>query len=88
MIYVTKFRKNTLISFFGQWKAVTANKALITGLQSVEQRRALMYAFDAERDYLYDLAKRHVVSSEIVYEIYSEILLSESLVLDPRNQMI
>lgn len=47
-----------------------------------------MYAFDAERDYLYDLAKRHVVSSEIVYEIYSEILLSESLVLDPRNQMI
>ncbi|KIS02817.1 cation:proton antiporter [Paucilactobacillus wasatchensis] len=81
-------QKNTLISFFGQWKAVTANKALITGLQSVEQRRALMYAFDAERDYLYDLAKRHVVSSEIVYEIYSEILLSESLVLDPRNQMI
>ncbi len=88
MICETRFKKIHLVHFFKQWGAVTANKSVLTGLQSVEQRRALMQAFDAERDYLYDLAKRHVVNSDVVYEIYSEILLSESLVLDPRNQMI
>ncbi|ANK62373.1 cation:proton antiporter [Loigolactobacillus backii] len=81
-------QKNTLKSFYRQWRAVTSNKAMLTGLQSVEERRALMHAFDAERQYLYTLAKRHMVSSDYVYEIYSEILLSESLVLDPKNQMI
>ena len=81
-------QKNTMNPFFQQWKSVGSNKDVLTGLQSVEQRRALMQAFNVERQYLYDLAKQHLVSSEYVYEIYSEILLSESLVLDPRNQMI
>lgn len=81
-------QKNTMNSFFQQWKSMGSNKDVLTGLQSVEQRRALMQAFNVERQYLYDLAKQHLVSSEYVYEIYSEILLSESLVLDPRNQMI
>lgn len=81
-------QKNSLPAFFRQWQAVTANKTVLTGLQSVDQRRALMHAFNAERQYLYELAKQHVVSSDYVYEIYSEILLSESLVLDPRNQLI
>ncbi|MSD83917.1 sodium:proton antiporter [Lactobacillus curvatus] len=83
-----QIQQNTLKSFFKQWHGFTANKTVITNLQSVEQRRALMQAFDAERDYLYGLAKNHLVSSDYVYEIYSEILLAESLVLDPRNQMI
>lgn len=83
-----QIQKNTLGSFFRQWGAVTADQTVLTGLQSVAQRRALMHAFDAERNYLYDLAKRHVVNADVIYEVYSEILLSESLVLDPRNQMI
>ncbi|KRM23651.1 cation:proton antiporter [Latilactobacillus graminis] len=83
-----QIRKNSLRSFFKQWRIFTANKTMMTNLQSVEQRRALMQAFDTERNYLYNLAKNHVVSSDYVYELYSEILLAESLVLDPRNQMI
>lgn len=83
-----QIQKNSLKSFFKQWRAVTFNKNVFIGLQGVEQRRALMGAFDAEREYLYNLAKEHMVSSDYIYEIYSEILLSESLVLDPNNQMI
>ncbi|WP_409021943.1 cation:proton antiporter [Dellaglioa sp. P0083] len=83
-----QIRKNTLSSFFKQWRTFTVNKSGMTNLQSVEQRRALMYAFDAERNYLSDLVKHNSASSDYVYEIYSDILLAESLVLDPRNQML
>lgn len=47
-----------------------------------------MYAFDAQREYLYDLANQHMINSDYIYEVYSEILLSEALVLDPKNQML
>lgn len=81
-------RKNTLGSFFEQWHTFTANKAGMTSLQSVDQRHALMHAFDAERGYLSQLERAHLASADDVYEIYSELLLAESLVLDPRNQML
>ncbi|MCP8854837.1 hypothetical protein K9848_01140 [Latilactobacillus sakei] len=83
-----QIRKNTLGSFFEQWHAFTANKAGLTKLQGGEQRRALMHALDAERDYLFQLEKNHLASSDDIDEIYSELLLAESLVLDPRNQML
>ncbi|PIO86150.1 cation:proton antiporter [Pediococcus damnosus] len=81
-------QKNTMKAFFRQWQSVTTDKATLTSIQSVDQRRALMQAFDAERAFLYDLAKNHMVNSEYIYDIFSEILLSESLVLDPQNQVI
>jgi len=83
-----QIRKNTLGSFFEQWHAFTANKAGLTKLQGGEQRRALMHALDAERGYLFQLEKNHLASSDDIDEIYSELLLAESLVLDPRNQML
>ncbi len=45
-----------------------------------------MYAFDAERQYLYDLALEHRFDTKTIYKLYSGILLAESLVLDPANQ--
>lgn len=83
-----QLRQNSIKSFFRQWLSVNRDHEVLTGIQSVEQRRALMYAFDCERDYLYDLAQRHVVNSEYVYDLYSELLLSESLVLDPYYQVL
>ena len=81
-------QKNTLKAFFNQWRSVTTDKSTLTSIQSVEQRRALMQAFDEERNFLYGLAKNHMVNSEYIYDLFSEILLSESLVLDPQNQVI
>lgn len=79
---------NGMRSFISQWKDASTQKEVLNTLKSVEQRRALMQAFNAERDYLYDLARRHVANSTVIYDLYSEILLAESLVLDPRNQLI
>ncbi|MFC6260049.1 cation:proton antiporter [Levilactobacillus fujinensis] len=79
---------NKIGSFVTQWRRASTRTDVLSTLQSVEQRRALMAAFTAERTYLYDLARRHVVSSTVVYDLYSEILLAESLVLDPQNQLI
>lgn len=81
-------QKNNLRRFFKQWQSVTTEKKALTVLQSVDRRRALMYAFDAQREYLYDLANQHMINSDYIYEVYSEILLSEALVLDPKNQML
>jgi monovalent cation/hydrogen antiporter len=81
-------QKNGLKSFYRQWGATTHDVTTLSGLQSVEQRRALMTAFAAERAYLYDLAKRHVANSDDVYDLYSELLLAESLVLDPQSQVL
>lgn len=81
-------RANSIHNFWEQWRNVTLHRDVLTSIQSVEQRRALMQAFDKEREYLYHVAKKHLVKSEYVYEVYNEILLAESLVLDPDSQMI
>lgn len=81
-------RGNSLHHFWRQWGNVTLHRDVLTSIQSTEQRRALMQAFDKERSYLYHVAKQHLVKSEYVYEVYNEILLAESLVLDPESQMI
>lgn len=46
-----------------------------------------MYAFEAQRCYLYDLSKNNEVKSEYVYEVYNDVLLAQSIVMDPQNQM-
>ncbi|HAT54804.1 MAG TPA: sodium:proton antiporter [Lactobacillus sp.] len=81
-------QENTMFSFYRQWQDVSRHAENISALQSVAQRRALMQAFDAEREYLHSLALKHVVASDEIYDLYSEILLSESLVLDPENRLI
>lgn len=79
--------KNTLSSFFTQIFIFNHSYEMLSNIQSVEHRRALMHAFKAQQNYLYQLAKDNSVKSEYVYELFSEILLSQSLVLDPKNQM-
>ncbi len=44
-----------------------------------------MGAFNHETQYLYEMALKHVIDSKYIYDLYSEVLLSESLVLDPEN---
>lgn len=85
MICATKF---VAIRYIISGGNVTLHRDVLTSIQSTEQRRALMQAFDKERAYLYHVAKQHLVKSEYVYEVYNEILLAESLVLDPESQMI
>lgn len=78
---------NTFKSFFREILYYNKNEQVLTQLQSLEQRRALMYAFEAQRCYLYDLSKNNEVKSEYVYEVYNDVLLAQSIVMDPQNQM-
>ncbi|WP_290123049.1 hypothetical protein [Secundilactobacillus odoratitofui] len=41
-----------------------------------------------ERDYPYEQAATHQVPSTYVYDVYAEVLLAETIVLDPQNQVI
>lgn len=83
-----QIRSNTLRSFFKQWNGVSQHQEKINVLQSVDQRRALMHAFNEERRYLHSLALTHQIPSDEIYDLYSEVLLAESLVLDPKSRLI
>ncbi|MCJ8184704.1 hypothetical protein [Lactiplantibacillus pentosus] len=83
-----QIRSNTLRSFFKQWHGVSQHQEKINVLQSVDQRRALMHAFNEERRYLHSLALTHQIPSDEIYDLYSEVLLAESLVLDPKSRLI
>lgn len=47
-----------------------------------------MHAFNEERRYLHSLALTHQIPSDEIYDLYSEVLLAESLVLDPKSRLI
>jgi len=81
-----QLRQNHLRRFLQQWAQSSWEPVIFTGDEALQERRALMFAFDAERQYLYDLALEHRFDSKYIYQLYSEILLAESLVLDPANQ--
>lgn len=81
-----QLRQTRLRSFLRQWRQSSWQPEIFTGDEALQERRALMQAFDAERQYLYELALRHQIPAKDIYELYSEILLAESLVLDPANQ--
>ncbi|MFD1420098.1 cation:proton antiporter [Lactiplantibacillus songbeiensis] len=81
-----QLRQTRLQSFLRQWRQSSWEPKTFTGDEALQERRALMRAFDAERQYLYELALTHQIASKYIYDLYSEILLAESLVLDPANQ--
>lgn len=80
--------RNGLKAFFHQWLAVNRDEEFLSSLQSLEQKQALMLAFNKEREYLYLLEKNQMAETKLVYQLYSEVLLSESLVLDPVNRVV
>ncbi|WP_225427028.1 cation:proton antiporter [Companilactobacillus kedongensis] len=80
-----QIKDNGLKSFVHQWRFAGSKAAIFTDEQSLQERRALMGAFNTEIEYLYETALKHVIESKYIYDLYSEILLSESLVLDPEN---
>ncbi|MFC6202154.1 cation:proton antiporter [Lactiplantibacillus nangangensis] len=81
-----QLRQNRLRSFLQQWRQQSWEPVQFNGDEALQERRALMQAFDAERQYLYNLALEHRFEPKVIYDLYSEILLAESLVLDPANQ--
>lgn len=82
-----QIKDNSIKSFLRQWSFAGSQEALFTPEQELQERRALMGAFNHETKYLYETALKHVIESKYIYDLYSEVLLSESLVLDPDNNL-
>ncbi|MFC6323671.1 cation:proton antiporter [Companilactobacillus baiquanensis] len=76
-------RNTTLRQFLSQWLGVNSKRYVFTGFQAVEERQILMNAFEEERKYLYELVDGTALDkAKYIYDVYSELLISESLVLD------
>ncbi|WP_125565389.1 cation:proton antiporter [Companilactobacillus insicii] len=82
-----QIKNNKVSSFLKQWKFAGSQEAIFTPHQKLQERRALMEAFTCETQYLYEIALKHVIDSKYIYDLNSEVLLSESLVLDPENNL-
>ncbi|GAP04976.1 cation:proton antiporter [Fructobacillus tropaeoli] len=77
--------QTTLLDFVKEWRN-QSRKMLFEKAEIKQEKQALMLAFKAEREYIKLLIHSKTISDELGYEIYGEILLSESLVIDPDNQ--
>ncbi|WP_334329396.1 cation:proton antiporter [Companilactobacillus sp. HBUAS59699] len=76
-------RKTTVKEFLRQWRGVNNKRYVFTGFQAVEERQILMNAFEKEREFLYELLDGvSLEEAQYIYDVYSELLISESLVLD------
>lgn len=79
---------NSLAGFLHQWRTVSNDSSVYASLRGMDQQRALMVAFQAERAYLLDQVKRHILDEETANRLYGEVLLSESMALDPKNRIM
>lgn len=78
--------KNTLHDFLWQWNDVNGTVGIFEAELHVQEHQALLHAFSVEQQYLCDIADTGVIDSKHLDDIFSELLLAESLILDPRNQ--
>ncbi|USQ68558.1 hypothetical protein M5C72_12050 [Companilactobacillus allii] len=79
-------RKTTVKEFLAQWRGVNNRRYAFSGFQAVEERQILMNTFEKEREFLYELLDGVELSeAQYIYDVYSELLISESLVLDYRE---
>lgn len=81
-------KRNPLQAYLRRWRGIISHHEAISFLQSRDQRWAMMQAFASERAFLADQARRHVVDVTLLHDIYTEVLMSEALVVDPYSRMV
>ncbi|WP_125545537.1 cation:proton antiporter [Levilactobacillus lindianensis] len=79
---------NPLRSFLRRWRGLASRHKDVNVLQSRDQRWAMMQAFASERAFLAEQARQHVVDVALLHDIYTEVLMSEALVVDPYSRMV
>lgn len=73
----------TFKDFWQQWSKNSWNDEFTPEERDLE-RQALLWAFRAERRYLNMIAQREELR-QYVFELYNEVVLSESILVDPQN---
>lgn len=72
---------NTLREFWRHWLSTSRGSTMVAEEHELEQR-ALLWAFQAERDYL-DMISQKEEMRDYVYELYNDVLLAEAILMDP-----
>lgn len=72
---------NTLREFWRNWLSTSRGSTMEAEQQELEQR-ALVWAFQAERDYLNTISQKEEMR-DYVYQLYNDVLLAESILMDP-----
>ncbi|NLR30989.1 cation:proton antiporter [Levilactobacillus tujiorum] len=81
-------KTNPLRSYLRRWRGIISHREAINFLQSRDQRWAMMQAFASERAFLTEQARQHVVDVALLHDVYTEVLMSEALVVDPYSRMV
>jgi CPA1 family monovalent cation:H+ antiporter len=76
---------NSFKEFWQQWAQASRRVECAPEERELEQR-ALLWAFRAERQYL-DMVSQKENLRQYVYELYNDVLLAESIVIDPDNNI-
>ena len=76
---------NSLKDFWQQWFRFSKSPEFSAEERELEQR-ALRWAFKAERDYL-DMVSQRENMREYVFKLYNDVLLSESILIDPDSKL-
>lgn len=81
-----QIQQTTIKDFLSQWWGINNKRYIFTGFQAVEERQILMSAFEEERNFLYDqLDGVALEDSKHIYEVYSEVLVSESMAVSDND---
>lgn len=75
---------NSFANFWHQWAKASRYPEFNEQEKELEQR-ALLWAFRAERQYL-DMVSQKENRRDYLFELYNEILLAESILLDTENE--
>lgn len=76
---------NSLRDFWKQWFRFSKSPDFSPEERELEQR-ALRWAFKAERDYL-DMVSQRENMREYVFQLYNDVLLAESILIDPNSEL-
>lgn len=79
--------KNTVHNFLWQWNDVNGTVGIFESSLRAQEHQALLHAFAVYQQYLCDIIDTGVIDSKQLDDIFSELLLAESLIMDPRNQV-
>ncbi|MCZ9311094.1 cation:proton antiporter [Weissella koreensis] len=81
-------KRNSIGSFLKQYRQFGTNGTHLNHLKSRNRQQLMIQAFTAERNYLYQLANQIPEQTDLIHEIYSEILYAEILMLDSQNRLV
>lgn len=81
-------KDNSIKNFLQQYHQFGFNGTHLDDLKSTERQNLMIVAFNAELSYLDALKRKNFNDIQYINEVYSEILYSEILILDPEKRLI